>query len=92
MMGRATVEVPGFLKHVAGGATHVEVTCGVIADCVKQLISRFPEARPLLFDESGRLHRHIDIYVNGASSFPQELTKPVHDGDTISLVYLITGG
>ncbi len=91
-MTRATIEVPGFLKHVAGDVTHLEVTGSVLSECLEQLVNRFPGTNSLLFDESGRLHRHIDIYVNGASTFPQELARPVHDGDTISLVYLITGG
>jgi len=52
----------------------------------------FPGTEQLLFDKSGKLLGHIDLFLNGATAFPEELAKPVSDGDTISMLYLIIGG
>ena len=30
--------------------------------------------------------------INGATAYPDELAKPVKDGDTIQLVYFLAGG
>jgi hypothetical protein len=34
----------------------------------------------------------MEVYLNGASAFPNELVKPVKDGDKINLVYMLSGG
>jgi len=34
----------------------------------------------------------IEIYVNAESSYPDELTKPVNDGDELQIVIMIVGG
>ena len=91
-MGSIAFDVPAFLDHVTGGLRQVEVTGSAVGECLGHLIDRFPGAGPLVFDESGSLLGHIEIYVNGVSTFPEELTRSVHDGDTISMVYLIVGG
>ena len=45
-----------------------------------------------LFDKSGRLHRYLDVYVNGESAYPEELVKPVKDGDNLQIVMIVAGG
>jgi molybdopterin converting factor small subunit len=45
----------------------------------------------MLFDKSGNLLNYVDIYVNGESSYPEELAKPVKDGDEIHITLIIAG-
>ncbi len=85
-------EVPAFLEHLTGGVEKVEVTGGTVGQCLDDFVSRFPGARHLLLDKSGRLLGHIEIMVNGQSTFPEERARPVRGGDTISMVYLLVGG
>jgi molybdopterin converting factor small subunit len=92
LKGSITYNVPAFLEHLTGGITHVEVTGSTVGECLEYFVKEFPETKELLFDESGRLLGHIEIFVNGLSAFPEESARPVHDGDTVSMVYLITGG
>jgi hypothetical protein len=91
-MGRITFDVPAFLEQFTGGTTNIEVTGSVVSECLDHFINRFPGAGPLLLDKSGRLLGHIELYVNGVSAFPEELTRLVRDGDRISMLYLIVGG
>jgi hypothetical protein len=34
----------------------------------------------------------IEIYIDGASAYPNEMARPVKDGDKIDLVYILSGG
>lgn len=34
----------------------------------------------------------INIYVNGESAYPEELAKPVKDGDELTIDLIIEGG
>jgi hypothetical protein len=38
------------------------------------------------------LLNYVDIYVNQDSSYPEELAKPVKDGDRLSIALMIAGG
>jgi molybdopterin converting factor small subunit len=87
-----TFDVPAFLEHLTGGVTQAEVTGRTVGECLDDFVKDFPGAGQLLFDKKGSLLGHIEILVNGKSMFPKEFTRPVQDGDTISMVYLIVGG
>jgi len=38
------------------------------------------------------LLNYVDIYVNQESSYPEELAKPVKDGDELHITMIIAGG
>ena len=63
-----------------------------VGGCLDHLVKQFPDLKPALFDQSGRLHRYVDIYVNQETAYPEELAKPVKKGDKLHLLMLITGG
>ena len=91
-MGNITFEVPLFLKHLAEDLQSLNVEGGTVGECLEDFLRQFPSGRKFLFDEKGKFFGHIDIYVNGVSTFPEELTRPVREGDTITMLYLIDGG
>jgi hypothetical protein len=45
-----------------------------------------------LFAKKDKLHHLIEIYVNHATAYPNELVKPVKEGDEIHLVVMLAGG
>ncbi len=63
-----------------------------VGDCLDSFLERYPEAKDKLFEKPGQLHAYIEVYVNDESAYPDELAKPVKDGDEISLTYLMSGG
>ncbi len=69
-----------------------EVSGTTVGECLADLVRRFPGIEPKLFNKKGKLLNYIDIYVNLESSYPEELAKPVIDGDKLSITLLIAGG
>jgi molybdopterin converting factor small subunit len=63
-----------------------------VGECLKQLIQLFPDMKSALFDEKGKLRNHIEIYVNAESAYPEELKKPVQDGDEVFITVMLAGG
>ncbi len=80
------------LQKLAGGQSSLEVSGGTIEECLNDMIKRYPGARRLLFDDSGRLLKHVFVYLNAESLHPPALTEKVKDGDTILVAVLVTGG
>jgi molybdopterin converting factor small subunit len=91
-MGNITFEVPLFLQHLTNAMKVAKVSGNTVGECLDDFVKQFPDAENLLFDMNRKLFGHIDLFVNGVSTFPEELAKPVNDGDTISMLYLIDGG
>ncbi|RTZ97237.1 MAG: ThiS family protein, partial [Deltaproteobacteria bacterium] len=47
---------------------------------------------PEIFTDDGQPTRKIEIYLNMESAYPDELGRPVKDGDEIHLTLLLAGG
>lgn len=80
------------LRRYTGGKDVVEVAGDTIGQCVDDLLDKFPASRDVLLDASGQLHHAIEISINGLTSQPERLAKPVHDGDELCLLFQIGGG
>ena len=70
-----------------------EVNGGTVGECLKQLVEQFPGLDKGLFDKrDGRLLPIFDIWVNNESAYPEELAKPVKDGDELYITTVISDG
>ncbi len=87
-----TVNIPNFLQGFAGDKDSHQVEGKTVGEAVLNLCQQYPEMKRLLFDKQGNLFTYIGIYVNGADAYPDELAKPVKDGDVIHVLMLIAGG
>ena len=70
----------------------VEVNGRTVGQCFDSLVERFHGIKQGLFDNNGKLHSYIGVYVNWESAYPEELTKPVKDGDEIQIAVMFGGG
>lgn len=86
------INIPNFLPHLTNGQDVVEVNGNTVGQCLEQLVSRFPELKDWLFGKDGKLKSAVDVYVNMESSYPEELAKPVKDGDELHIIIIISGG
>ena len=68
----------------------VEVNGKTIGECLKNLVAQFPNLK--MFDKEGNLYSYIYISVNGEDAYPNELEKPVKDGDELVITPMISGG
>jgi len=69
-----------------------EVNGDTVGQCLNHLVKQFPGIEQGLFDKNGKLRNFFDIYVNGESAYPEELAKPVKDGDELYIIIIIGGG
>jgi molybdopterin converting factor small subunit len=69
-----------------------EVNGNTVGQCLNHLVKQFPGIEKGLFDKNGKLLNYVDIYVNGESAYPEELAKPVKDGDELHIVITVAGG
>jgi molybdopterin converting factor small subunit len=70
----------------------VEVNGSTVGECLSDLVKQFPRIKPGLFGKDGKLLNYVDIYVNYESSYPEELARPVKDGDELHITLIIAGG
>jgi molybdopterin converting factor small subunit len=86
------ITIPPFLQHLAGGLKQAAVEGETVAECLEALVAQYPELRPRLFGRGGKLPGGLNIFVNGESAFPGELSRPVKPGDRIHIAYVMVGG
>jgi molybdopterin converting factor small subunit len=70
----------------------VEVSGSTVGECLHQVVKQFPRMKPQLFTTTGTLFDNILISVNGESAYPEQLAKPVQEGDELKIVFMISGG
>jgi len=80
------------LQKLVGGQELVEVTGHNTGECLEDLENRFPVIKQLIRDNRGQLRRYCEIIVNSKSTYPNELTTPVKDGDQIHIMIFVAGG
>jgi molybdopterin converting factor small subunit len=74
------------------GLEVVEVEGSTVGECLNHLIKQFPGMEKALFAKKDKLLNIVEIYVNHATAYPNELIKSVKDGDEIHLVIMLAGG
>ncbi len=70
----------------------VMVSGKTVGECLNHLVKQFPDIEKMLFAKNGKLLGYVGIYVNGEDAYPEELAKPVKDGDELDILYIIGGG
>ncbi len=79
-------------RRFTGGLEIVEVQGETVGDCLEHLANEYPGIGEELFEKQGTLKRHIEIFLNLQSTYPQELAMPVDDGDEIYVTVMLAGG
>jgi len=80
------------LYSFANNQAVAEVNGRTVGECLNELVKQFPQIKSLLFDKNGKLLNYVEIYVNQKSSYPEELAKPVSDGDELHITLILAGG
>ena len=79
-------------RQFTNGLKAVSLEGGTVGECLDQLIHQYPGMEKALFAKKGQLLKNVEIYLNQESAYPDELVKPVKDGDQIHLVVMLAGG
>jgi molybdopterin converting factor small subunit len=87
-----TINVHKTHREFTDGIERLETNGQTVGDCIQDLVSRYPGMKSAIFDAKGRLLNQIEIYLNMESAYPDELKKPVKDGDEIHIAVMLAGG
>ena len=90
-MGVKIYIAPYLQEHTKNKAT-IEVRGRNVGECLDELVKEFPEMEKILFSEGRKLFPYMSIFLNLSDTYPEDLAKPVRDGDEISIAYIIAGG
>ena len=86
------INVPSFMQSFTNNMRVVEVNGSTVGECLSHLVKQFPSIKGQLFSKRGNLFENITISVNGESAYPEQLAKPVKDGDELNILLIIGGG
>ena len=88
-----TVLIPTPLQKLAGGQAEVQATGSTVGEVVSSLEAQFPGFRERLCDDTGKLRRFVNVYVNNEDiRFQNNEETAVKDGDELSIIPAIAGG
>jgi molybdopterin synthase sulfur carrier subunit len=87
-----TFRFTGLLLRFVGYQRTAEITAANLADALRQLHERFPQLRPVLWDESGSLIRVHRLLLNGELVSKPDGELPLRDTDQIEVLTAIAGG
>ncbi len=87
------IRIPTPLRRFTGGAEEVSVSGATVGAAVEDLEQKHPGIKERLCDESGRVRRFVNLYVNGDDiRFLNSLDTPIKEGDEVAIVPAIAGG
>jgi len=88
-----TVRVPAPLQKLTQNQPEVKANGANIKKLMENLEENFPGIRERVYDETGKVRRFINIYVNEEDvRFLQQDATPLKDGDEVSIIPAIAGG
>jgi molybdopterin synthase sulfur carrier subunit len=78
---------------LTNGVDEVNAQGNNVRALVEDLERNFPGIKERICDESGKIRRFVNVYVNGDDiRFLQNLETALKEGDNISIVPAIAGG
>lgn len=90
-MATTTVRLPGVLEAAVGSVRQVVVSGATVQEALADLCAQHPTLTVRLFDESGRLRRHVLCVHNGQATRLTE-PEPLTDGDELAILPAVSGG
>ena len=87
------VRLPTLLRPHAGGAASVSAAGATVGDVFADLTARYPGLADQLVDESGGIHKFVNVYRNDDDiRYLDQLDTKVTDGDVVSILPAVAGG
>ena len=91
-MSSVKINIPSYTRSFTNKMEVVEVNGSTVGKCLNHLVEQFPGMKKQLFSKNGNLFENIIISINGKSAYPEQLAKPVKEGDELNILLIIGGG
>ncbi len=92
MKANVTVSIPSAFRRHTDNLDKFQCSATGLNDLLDTLSARFPELKPHLRDEQGKVRRFLNIYVNDEDIRFLGKDYKFKDGDEVTLVPSIAGG
>lgn len=90
---KTNVIIPGALRNFADNNKVVEVEARSVRQLLDQLVLKFPALQNHIYDDSKKLRRFINIFLNEEDiRFMQDLDTPLSPNSTVEIISAISGG
>jgi adenylyltransferase/sulfurtransferase len=87
------VYIPTPFRHLVGNRANVRAKGATVQEVLRDLDSQFPGFRAQLFDATGELAPHINVYVNQVEiGNLQGESTPLSGGDELAVIPALAGG
>ena len=87
------VHLPVALRKYCGGAADVPVSAATVGEALRELEQTQPALYPNLCDETGKLRRHLNVFVNSDHIRDRDgLDTKLKDGDVVTILAAVSGG
>ena len=86
------INIPAYMQSFTNNMEVVELTGSTVGECLNHLVKQFPGMKKQIFGKNGNLFENIIISVNGESAYPEQLAKPVKEGDELNILLIVGGG
>ena len=81
------------MKFYVDNQNEFEVNGSSVAELIANILIRYPALKPHLFDSTGELRRHFNIFVNGVHLRDLEgMETALQEGDKVILMASAAGG
>ena len=88
-----TVRIPTPLQRLTNGQGEVQCDGNTVTELLSDLERRYPGIKERICDESGKLRRFVNVFVNEEDiRFLQGDQTTIKDGDDVSIIPAIAGG
>ena len=87
------VKLPTVLRTHADGQAVLSSDGATVGEVFADIVARYPSMRGNLLDESGGLHKFVNVYKNDDDiRYLDQLDTKVETGDVLSIIPAVAGG
>jgi sulfur-carrier protein len=92
-MTSITIVVPRVLRAECGGASELSLPAATVRAALEQLETNHPSLYRSVCDETGKVRRHVNLFVNTSHIRDREgLDTSLVSGDVIMILTAVSGG
>jgi hypothetical protein len=86
------VVVPPPYRGPTGGEGEIRVQAATVRGCIEAVEASYPGFLGQVLDGRGRLHRFVNLFVNGDELARERLDAPLGPDDRLEILAAIAGG